>query len=157
MSKFDGKVHDVSELVEEEELDVRGADGPKFAAVETKTGEEDFSVVWEQKATIKRFDEGENQWKERGSGDARILKHKTNEKQVLFLLRREAIGKLAANHNLTRGMRIIQVAKDKRCAIWIATKDYSDEDEGFPEKFLIKFTSEETCEDFIKQFKHFCN
>lgn len=151
----DGKVHDVRELVEEEELDVRGADGPKFAAVDTKTGEEDYDVVWEQKARIQRFDEGENQWKDRGTGDARIIKNRNNG-MVLFLLRREAIGKLAANHQLVKGMSILQHSKDKRIAIWVAPKDYSDEDEGFKEKFLIRFSSEDHCTEFVKQYRIIC-
>ena len=42
--------------------------------VEVKTGEEDEDVVYSQRAKLFRFDS--NQWKERGVGDMKILKHK---------------------------------------------------------------------------------
>lgn len=39
-----------------------------------KTGEEDEDVVYSHRAKLFRFAEGE--WKERGLGDVKILKHK---------------------------------------------------------------------------------
>ncbi len=42
--------------------------------VEVRTGEEDEEVVYSQRAKLYRFTDG--QWKERGVGDMKILKHK---------------------------------------------------------------------------------
>ena len=43
--------------------------------VETKTGEEDETIIFNERAKLYRFDG--NQWKERGVGNMKILQHKT--------------------------------------------------------------------------------
>jgi len=50
------------------------------AGVEVKTHEEDEEVLFKMRAKLFRFDEGENQWKERGTGDVKFLKHKDTKK-----------------------------------------------------------------------------
>ncbi len=45
-------------------------------AVDLKTGEEDENVLFSSRAKLYRFDT--DQWKERGVGDIKILKHKQN-------------------------------------------------------------------------------
>ena len=44
--------------------------------VNMKTGEEDENVLFSSRAKLYRFDT--DQWKERGVGDIKILKHKEN-------------------------------------------------------------------------------
>ena len=41
-----------------------------------KTGEEDEEVMFKGKCKAYRFDEGENEWKERAVGEMRLLKNK---------------------------------------------------------------------------------
>ncbi|KAI3877527.1 hypothetical protein MKX03_030637 [Papaver bracteatum] len=48
-----------------------------------KLGEEDEDVLLELKARLCRFDKDENQWKERGVGYIKLLKHKETEKFFL--------------------------------------------------------------------------
>lgn len=43
--------------------------------VEIKTGEEDEDIIYCQRAKLFRFDQPTKQWKERGIGDLKILKH----------------------------------------------------------------------------------
>lgn len=47
-----------------------------------------------------RFDAEGNQWKERGTGDVKLLKHKTTGK-IRLLLRQEKTLKVCANHYST--------------------------------------------------------
>eukprot|EP00758_Cryptobia_borreli_P014889 Tbor_TRINITY_DN5967_c2_g5::TRINITY_DN5967_c2_g5_i1::g.19056::m.19056 len=149
------KVHDVNELVEEEEIDVSAADGPKFAEVKVTSDDEVYDTVWEGKGTIKRFDEGENMFKDRGSGEAKILLHKV-KKDHTFILRREGIGKLGAQHHLVKGMNVVKT-KNNDCAVaWLCVKDYSDDDEGWPEKFWMKLATPEAADEFVKVFREVC-
>ena len=39
------------------------------------SGEEDETAVFSQRAKLFRFDKATNQWKEKGIGDMKILKH----------------------------------------------------------------------------------
>lgn len=50
-----------------------------------------------------RFVNGE--YKERGLGDVKILKHKTNGK-IRLILRRERVHKLACNHHVSSDMQL---------------------------------------------------
>jgi Ran-binding protein 1 len=151
MSVEEAKVANVDELVEEEEICVDTADGPKFAAVETFDEKAHFDTVWENKGKLLRFDEGENQWKERGSGEARIIKSKKNGSHM-FVLRREGIGKLAAQHLIQKGMQCVIPPKSNVSVMWIALADYSDDDEGWKEKFYIKFSTPEVATSFKAKF-----
>jgi Ran-binding protein 1 len=65
--------------------------------VETKTNEEAEDVVFKMRAKLFKFDRESREWKERGTGDVRLLKHKTNSKTRL-VMRRDKTLKVCANH-----------------------------------------------------------
>ena len=65
-----------NELVADEELNAEDESAPKLQDKETKSGEEDETTVLSSRCKAYRFDEGENEWKERGLGDLKLLKHK---------------------------------------------------------------------------------
>ena len=138
-----------SELVQEEELEVTDGGESKLAPIEVKTGEEDEDVIYREKAKICRLDEGENQWKERGRGEARILRDKSDHSKFRFILRRDGTGKLGSNHYLCKSMKIHLA--NKKCCIWHCPADTSDE-EIQPEKFLLSFATPELANEFIKVF-----
>lgn len=50
----------------------------RFPQVEVKTGEEDEEVLYSHRSKLFRFAEGE--WKERGLGDVKILRHTSTKK-----------------------------------------------------------------------------
>ena len=50
-----------------------------------------------RRAKMFRFDKGANEWKERGTGDVKILQHKETKK-VRVLMRRDKTMKVCANH-----------------------------------------------------------
>lgn len=65
--------------------------------VETKTNEESEEQVFKMRAKLFKFDRGSRDWKERGTGDVRLLKHKENGKTRL-VMRRDKTLKVCANH-----------------------------------------------------------
>jgi len=66
--------------------------------VETKTHEEGEELVFRiQKAKLFRFDREAREWKERGTGEVKLLKHLENGK-IRLLMRREKTLKVCANH-----------------------------------------------------------
>jgi hypothetical protein len=50
-----------------------------------------------RKCKLYRFDHDNSEWKERGIGQAKLLKHKTNKK-IRMLMRQEKTLKIRANH-----------------------------------------------------------
>lgn len=65
--------------------------------VETKTNEESEEQVFKMRAKLFKFDRESKEWKERGTGDVRLLKHKENGKTRL-VMRRDKTLKVCANH-----------------------------------------------------------
>ena len=54
-------------------------------------------VGFRRKAKLYRFDKDDNQWKERGTGTVKLLKHKETGK-VCLLMRQAKTLKIYANH-----------------------------------------------------------
>ena len=65
--------------------------------VETKTNEEAEEQTFKMRAKLFRFVRESSEWKERGTGDVRLLKHKENGKTRL-VMRRDKTLKVCANH-----------------------------------------------------------
>lgn len=65
--------------------------------VETKTNEEAEEQTFKMRAKLFRFVRETSEWKERGTGDVRLLKHKENGKTRL-VMRRDKTLKVCANH-----------------------------------------------------------
>ncbi|KAL7699330.1 Ran-binding protein 1 [Lotmaria passim] len=142
-----------NELMEIEEVAVSDGGAARFAAVDVKSGEEKYNVIWEDSAKLLRFDEGENQWKERGQGTAKVLQRKDDPGKFMFLFRREGIGKLAAQHYLLKGMKITKHKQGEKFLIWTAFKDYTDDEEGFPESFTMRMSSKEAADKALEEMQ----
>lgn len=65
--------------------------------IDTKTNEELEEQVFKMRAKLFKFDRESREWKERGTGDVRLLKHKENGKTRL-VMRRDKTLKVCANH-----------------------------------------------------------
>ena len=128
-----------NELVEEEEVtQIDGWTAEVTLEVKDKvdTGEEDEEEMYSQRSKLFRMKDGE--WKERGTGLAKLLKHRKTG-AVRFLVRQEKTMKIVGNH--------VVVDKAPYCAIkpldqsakfrcWTA-QDYA-EDEPAVETFALK-------------------
>ena len=68
--------------------------------VETKTNEESEEQMFKMRAKLFKFAKETSEWKERGTGDVRLLKHKENGK-TRVVMRRDKTLKVCANHYST--------------------------------------------------------
>lgn len=55
--------------------------------VEVKTGEEDEDILYSHRAKLFKFDKASKEWKERGLGDIKLLRHKKTNKLRLIMRR----------------------------------------------------------------------
>lgn len=86
------------EKAEEEEADVHFEPVVHLTEkVDTKTNEEAEEQTFKMRAKLFKFDRESREWKERGTGDVRLLKHKENGKTRL-VMRRDKTLKVCANH-----------------------------------------------------------
>lgn len=132
-------------------------DGPHFEPVvplpdkiEVKTGEEDEEEFFCNRAKLFRFDTEFKEWKERGIGSVKILRHKTSGK-IRLLMRREQVLKICANHYISPDMKLIPNAASDRSFVWHAL-DYADELPK-PEQLAIRFKTPEEAALFKCKFE----
>lgn len=97
-----------------------------------------------------RFDPEVKQWKERGIGDMKILKH-PQRNTFRILLRREQIHKVACNHLITKDMELKPMFGSETAVCWFAM-DYA-EDEAKMEHLAVRFKEVATKNDFEAKFK----
>ena len=132
-------------------------DGPHFEPVvplpdkiEVRTGEEDEEEFFCNRAKLYRFDAASREWKERGIGNVKILRHKTSGK-IRLLMRREQVLKICANHYISPDMALAPNAGSDRSFVWYAL-DYADELPK-PEQLAIRFKTPEEAALFKCKFE----
>lgn len=110
--------------------------------VETKTHEEAEEQTFKMRAKLFKFDRDSREWKERGTGDVRLLKHKENGKTRL-VMRRDKTLKVCANHYVTADMKLSPNVGSDRSWVWNVAADVS---EGEPEAqtLAIRFGNSES-------------
>ncbi|KAI4107096.1 MAG: hypothetical protein L6R37_001796 [Teloschistes peruensis] len=118
--------------------------------VETKTNEELEEQTFKMRAKLFRFDRDGREWKERGTGDVRLLKHKENAKTRL-VMRRDKTLKVCANHYVVPNMHLEPNVGSDRSWVWNAAADVS---EGEPEAqtLAIRFANSENANLFKDAF-----
>lgn len=120
--------------------------------VEIKTGEEDEEVLFCERAKLYRFDSDSEtkQWKERGIGQLKILRHR--ETQVCrVLMRRDQVLKLCANHRIVSEMKLTRLTSSDRTWSWFAN-DYSEGKQS-QEGLAVRFKTQEQAALFKEVFE----
>ncbi|CAD7705310.1 unnamed protein product [Ostreobium quekettii] len=138
---------DGEEPAGEEECQAEFKPVVQLAEVQTTTGEEDEEVALEHKAKLYRFD---GEWKERGVGMARILKHKQTGKYRL-LMREEKTLKVRANHHILPTAKLQEHTGNEKAWVW-STMDFAEEEQK-NEKFCIRFGTIEKAQEFKKVYE----
>lgn len=118
--------------------------------VETSTGEEDEECQVDLKCKLYRFDTNNNEWKERGIGQVKLLKHKANER-IRLLMRQEKTLKIRANHIVMPGTKLQEHAGSDKAWVW-STVDFS-EGEQKVELFCMRFGSAEKAQEFKAKYE----
>jgi len=122
--------------------------------VEVKTGEEDEDVLYCQRAKLFRF--VDNEWKERGVGDVKLLRHRSTG-VVRIIMRRERVLKLCLNHRVTAALMLQPMPHAQGKAWTWHADDFSDGAEPVHEKFSIRFKTEDVAAEFKQTFDRVIN
>lgn len=88
------------------------------------------------------FKKENQEWKERGTGDVRLLKHKENGKTRL-VMRRDKTLKVCANHYIVPEMKLSPNVGSDRSWVWNAAADVS-EGEAEAVTLAIRFANSES-------------
>ncbi|KAM0321632.1 hypothetical protein ACHAQA_009988 [Verticillium albo-atrum] len=118
--------------------------------VDTATNEESEEQLFKMRAKLFKFIKESSEWKERGTGDVRLLKHKENGKTRL-VMRRDKTLKVCANHYIVPEMKLSPNVGSDRSWVWNAAADVS---EGEPEAatLAIRFANSENANLFKDSF-----
>ncbi|KAG7663197.1 YRB1 [[Candida] subhashii] len=135
---------------EEEEVDVHFEPLVTLEKVDVKTYEEDEDVLFKVRAKLFRFHADTKEWKERGTGDVKFLKHKETGK-VRILMRRDKTLKICANHLISGDYELKPNIGSDRSWVYNVTADVS---EGEPEAqtLAIRFGNKENADLFKEHF-----
>ncbi|KAF3910870.1 hypothetical protein ABW20_dc0106729 [Dactylellina cionopaga] len=118
--------------------------------VEAQTNEELEDTNFKMRAKLFKFDKDSREWKERGTGDVKLLKHKENKKTRL-VMRRDKTLKVCANHYITPDMKLTPNVGSDRSWVWNVAADVS---EGVPEAqtLAIRFANSDNANLFKEAF-----
>ncbi|KAJ2455018.1 Ran GTPase binding protein Sbp1 [Coemansia sp. RSA 2336] len=122
----------------------------KLQDVKVKTHEEDEDAIFKMRAKLFRFDTEGNEWKERGTGDVKLLKHKETGK-IRLLMRRDKTLKVCANHYITDDMVLSPNVGSDRSWVWNVAADLVD-DEAERQLLAIRFGNSENANKFKEAF-----
>ncbi|CAL5426888.1 unnamed protein product [Camellia sinensis] len=145
---------------EDEDTGAQVAPIVKLEHVSVTTGEENEHAILDLKSKLYRFDKDGNQWKERGAGTVKFLKHKETGK-VRLVMRQSKTLKICANHLVIPTMSVQEHAGNDKSCVWHAA-DFAD-GELKDELFCIRFGSVEKknekgrikhdCKTFMEMFQ----
>ncbi|KAL9267934.1 Ran-binding protein 1 homolog b-like protein [Drosera capensis] len=141
---------DTNAPAEDEDTGAKIAPIVKLEEVAVTTGEEDEDPILDLKAKLYRFDKDGNQWKERGAGSVKFLKHKVTGK-VRLVMRQSKTLKICANHLVLPAMTVQEHTGNEKSCVWHAT-DFAD-GELKDELFCIRFATVENCKTFMEKFQ----
>nr|OQO19899.1 hypothetical protein B0A51_11370 [Rachicladosporium sp. CCFEE 5018] len=142
---------DEDEKADEEEADVHFEPVVHLTEkVNTATNEELEEQTFKMRAKLFKFDRESREWKERGTGDVRLLKHRENGKTRL-VMRRDKTLKVCANHYVVPDMKLSPNVGSDRSWVWNAAADVS-EDEPEAQTLAIRFGNSENANLFKDAF-----
>lgn len=119
---------------------------------DVKTLEEDEEELFKMRAKLFRL-ASENdppEWKERGTGDVKLLKHK-EKGTIRLLMRRDRTLKICANHHIIPTMELKPNASSDRAWVWNTPADFADEHPK-EEYLAIRFLNAENAQKFKVKF-----
>lgn len=124
----------------------------QLPTIEVVTHEEEEEVLLQLRAKLFRFDNSLDppEWKERGTGNVKLLRHKKSD-LVRVLMRRDKTLKICANHYVQPQMELKPNCGSDRAWVWTSTSDFAD-GEPRPELLAIRFANAENAQKFKEKF-----
>lgn len=119
---------------------------------EVKTLEEDEEELFKTRAKLYRYasESDPPEWKERGTGNVKLLKHK-QKGTIRVLMRRDLTLKICANHLITPAMDLKPNTGSNRVWVWNTLADYAEEHPKV-ELLAIRFINAENAQKFKVAF-----
>ena len=147
MSAEEEKKHDIDYADPEEDAKTKVSG---LTDVKVTTGTEGENCIYKQRVKLFRF--RDNQWKERGVGNAKLLRN-DNEKKIRFVMRQEKTLKPVGNFLISElpTCELKPMAISDKAYMWVCN-DFSD-GEAALEKLAARFKSAEAAEEFKKIFE----
>ncbi|XP_039296038.1 ran-specific GTPase-activating protein [Nilaparvata lugens] len=144
---------DKDESYEEEEDHTHHEPIISLPEVQVPTLEEDEEELFKIRAKLFRFDSSEapGEWKERGTGDVKLLRHKTRN-TVRVVMRRDKTLKICANHFVTPFMELQPNCGSDRAWVWSVLADFADET-AKSELLAIRFANAENAKKWKEHFE----
>ncbi|XP_066583299.1 ran-specific GTPase-activating protein-like [Prorops nasuta] len=130
---------------------------PLLPLIEVSNNEEEEVEMIKLRAKLYRYDSTSEpaEWKERGTGDVKLLRHKTKN-TVRVVMRRDKTLKICANHFVTPWMELKPNCGSDRAWVWSVLADFADE-QLKPELLAIRFANADTAQawkDAFEKAKH---
>ena len=146
-----------SKPVKEEESTATFEPVIQLEEVAVNTGEENEEIVCSYRSKLFLYGEtlldkgtGKKTWKERGIGEARILRHRDHQR-LRFLMRQEKTMKVIANHALDPRIELAANAGSDRSWVW-SCFDFAEGEELEEKVFALRFSNSEVAEEFKAKF-----
>lgn len=117
------------------------------------TLEEDEAEMIKLRAKLFRYDKNENppEWKERGTGDIKLLRHR-EKNSVRVVMRRDKTLKLCANHFVTPWMELKPSHGSDRAWVYSVDGDFAD-GEMKQELLAVRFANSENAKKWKDKFE----
>jgi len=119
--------------------------------ISSVTGEEFEETLFKMRSKLFRFDKTSSEWKERGTGDIKLLKHKET-KRIRVLMRRDKTLKICANHYVTNDMKLAPNVGSDRSWVYNVMADISD-GEPTTETLAVRFANSGNANHFKEEFE----
>jgi len=104
------------------------------------------------RAKLFRYAKEEKEWKERGTGEVKLLKHKQTGK-IRVLMRRDKTLKICANHYVSPLMDLQPNIGSDKSWVYSVPADYSDDAPAINETLAIRFANPENAQKFKTAFE----
>jgi len=134
--------------------EVAPVEQPQQEDVNRVIREEGEEELFRMRAKLYRWAKETNEWKERGLGDIKILRHEENGR-VRILMRRDQTFKICCNHYLDPNMELSDHNGNEKAWLWTAFNDLSDDGMDLTVKeelFAIRFKTAERAQEFQERF-----
>lgn len=111
--------------------------------------EEDEDVFFKIRAKLFRFDKKE--WKERGTGELKMLQHKVSQK-IRIVMRRDKTLKICANHRILGEMTLKPNVGSDRSWVYTAPNDIGEDGIATCELLAVRFGNSDGANEFKAKF-----
>lgn len=119
--------------------------------IQKVTGTENEVCIYKQRIKLYRF--AQDQWKERGVGNGKLLRN-DETLRIRFVMRQEKTLKPVANFQITEkpSCELKNMNNNEKAYLWVC-HDFSDSEEGQLDKLAARFQTVDAAKEFKEKFE----